>query len=120
MTNLEKLKADAGELANILETTDYDCPVTLDPEFSRQQGRMLRSLIAALDQLQQERDEALKDAERYRWIRKNYEWRRHAAFYMEESHAFIGCRFPYSMDFSCAAMLDHNIDRSALKSKEAK
>ena len=52
------------------------------------------------------------DAARYRWMKRNFEWRRSGKGLTDpESHAFVGCRFPYSDNFGCAAMLDHNIDR---------
>lgn len=52
----------------------------------------------------------LADAARYRWMRERFEWRRDGELKDEDSHAFVGCRFPYLANFSCAAMLDHNID----------
>ena len=50
-------------------------------------------------------------ARRYQWMRERYEWRRSGEMIDEDSHAFVGCRFPYLANFSCAAMLDHNIDK---------
>lgn len=52
-----------------------------------------------------------RDAERYRYIKRHMEWRRSGELIDEDSHAFVGCRFPYIANFSCAAMLDHNIDK---------
>jgi hypothetical protein len=53
-----------------------------------------------------------EDAERYRYIRKNMEWRRSGDNLADDdSHAFVGCRFPYLANFSCQAMLDYNIDK---------
>lgn len=52
-----------------------------------------------------------KDAERYRYIKRHMEWRRSGELIDDDSHAFVGCRFPYIANFSCAAMLDHNIDK---------
>ena len=52
-----------------------------------------------------------RDAERYRYIRRHMEWRRSGDLVDDDSHAFVGCRFPYSANFECAAMLDHNIDK---------
>lgn len=52
------------------------------------------------------------DAQRYRYIRDHYEWRRSTGnFPISDDHNFIGCRFPVEMDFSCAAMIDYNIDK---------
>ena len=52
-----------------------------------------------------------RDAERYRYIKKHMEWKRSGPIADDDSHAFVGCRFPYLANFSCAAMLDHNIDK---------
>jgi len=54
-----------------------------------------------------------RDAARYRYIRNHMEWRRSGSGELadSDSHAFVGCRFPYFANFSCAAMLDGNIDK---------
>lgn len=52
-----------------------------------------------------------KDAERYRWMKKHIEWRRTGTLADDDSHAFVGCRFPYLANFGCSSMLDHNIDK---------
>lgn len=51
-----------------------------------------------------------RDADRYRYIRDHMEWRRSGTL-IDDGHAFVGCRFPLLANFSCAAMLDHNIDK---------
>lgn len=56
-------------------------------------------------------EEIRKQAARYRWIRDHFEWRREGELLDNDSHAFVGCRFPYLANFSCATMLDHNIDK---------
>lgn len=52
-----------------------------------------------------------RDAERYRYIKRHMEWRRSGTLLDDDSHGFVGCRFPLLANFSCAAMLDHNIDK---------
>ncbi len=52
-----------------------------------------------------------RDAERYRWMKKHIEWRRTGTLTDDDSHTFVGCRFPYLANFGCSAMLDHNIDK---------
>lgn len=52
------------------------------------------------------------DANRYRYFRANYDWRRFDGDDPGDEHAFIGVRFPYRANFSCAAMLDYNIDKA--------
>lgn len=52
-----------------------------------------------------------RDAERYRYIKRHMEWRRSGTQLDNDSHGFVGCRFPLLDNFSSAAMLDHNIDR---------
>jgi hypothetical protein len=61
--------------------------------------------------LSAELEDMQRDAERYRWMRNHYEWRRSGELMDADSHAFVGCRFPYLANFSCAAMLDYNIDK---------
>lgn len=59
-----------------------------------------------------------RDAERYRYIKRHMEWRRSGTLIDDDSHAFVGCRFPYLANFSCAVMLDHNIDKMMGSEKE--
>lgn len=59
-----------------------------------------------------------RDAERYRYIKRHMEWRRSGTLLDDDSHAFVGCRFPLLANFSCAAMLDHNIDKMMESEKE--
>jgi hypothetical protein len=67
--------------------------------------------VAATSPLaKRELEELRKDAARYKWIRDHFEWRRHGELRDDDSHAFVGARFPYLANFSCATMLDHNID----------
>ena len=54
-------------------------------------------------------NELKNDAERYRWIRKNYQWRRHDHD-TDDAHAFVGVKFPYNTMFTCVQLLDDNID----------
>ena len=51
------------------------------------------------------------DADRYRYVRKNMEWRRSGTLLDDDSHSFVGCRFPLIANFESKAMLDDNIDR---------
>lgn len=59
-----------------------------------------------------------RDAERYRYIKRHMEWRRSGTLVDDDSYAFVGCRFPYIANFSCAVMLDHNIDKMMESDKE--
>lgn len=59
-----------------------------------------------------------RDAERYRYIKRHMEWRRSGTLLDDDSHGFVGCRFPLLANFSCAAMLDHNIDKMMVSEKE--
>lgn len=52
------------------------------------------------------------DARRYRYIRENYQWRRSDNNFIEsDNHTFVGVKFPLDDNFSCPAMLDHNLDK---------
>ncbi len=51
------------------------------------------------------------DAKRYRYIKAHMEWRRSGKLIDNDSHTFVGCKFPYLANFECSAMLDHNIDK---------
>ena len=51
------------------------------------------------------------DAKRYQYIKDNMIWRRYYGTLSEDdSHALVGCKFPYTANFGSAAMLDYNID----------
>ena len=58
-----------------------------------------------------------RDAERYRYIKRHMEWRRSGTLLDDDSHAFVGCRFPLLANFSSAAMLDYNIDKMLEKER---
>lgn len=74
-------------------------------------ARKVLAKDALIAELLEALEEAQQDQARYRYIRDNMEWRRSGGGLADpESHAFVGCRFPYLANFSCAAMLDHNID----------
>jgi hypothetical protein len=52
------------------------------------------------------------DAKRYRYIKENMVWHRYGESVGDaDSHAIVGCKFPYLANFSCTAMLDYNIDK---------
>lgn len=58
------------------------------------------------------------DAARYKFFRDRYEWRRDGSAIDGDLHAFVGCRFDWFADFSCAAVLDHQIDREINKAAQ--
>lgn len=53
----------------------------------------------------------VRDAERYRYIKRHMECRKSGTLFDNDSHSFVGCRFPLLANFSCEEMLDHNIDK---------
>jgi hypothetical protein len=56
-------------------------------------------------------NELKNDAERYRWIRKNYQWRRfQCQVDPDDKYGYVMVKFPYDTMFTCDALLDDNID----------
>ncbi len=79
--------------------------------------RLKSELAKANDQAQQTAAELVRmrsfeaDAKRYQYIKDNMVWHRYGVLSDPDSHALVGCKFPYLANFECAVMLDHNIDK---------
>ena len=51
------------------------------------------------------------NSNRYKYIRENQVWHRYGDLADDDSHALVGCRFPYLANFESKPMLDYNIDK---------
>lgn len=92
-------KGDKGITFVSIERQDADYIAKANPD------RITR-VLAELERLQ-------ADAVRYRWLREHFAWHRASAPDDEgEAQAFASVGFAHRTDLSCAAMLDHAIDKA--------
>lgn len=67
--------------------------------------------MMTIDEIVKRLNELEADANRYRYIKNNQVWRRTGTLTDEDSHAIVGCKFPYLANFEAKSMLDYNIDK---------
>jgi len=104
-----KNKARSGNSSPQLKTDGFSChKIYKTLETSEKQDPVSQvDILVSVDSYNSD----ARDAARYRYVKDNMEWRRSGTLADNDSHAFVGCRFPYLANFECKSMLDYNIDK---------
>jgi len=81
-------------------------------DFSKGDGAaILKDGIAMnVEEIVTELNKLAVNSNRYKYIRENQVWHRYGDL-ADDSHALVGCRFPYLANFESKPMLDYNIDK---------